>query len=110
MFKGTKSFNGDISTWKTGSIVNMKSLFGLLHSSGDVSGFNGDISNWDTSRVTDMSHMFDGEVSMNNKFNGDLSKWNTSSVTDLSYSKSLNHELLIVLLLTEELEKPMSFF
>ena len=55
MFKGTKSFNGDLSTWKTGSIVNMKSIFGVS-SSGEVSGFNGDISNWDTKRVKDMSH------------------------------------------------------
>ena len=46
--------------------------------------------------------VFEGYFS-NNKFNGDLSKWDTSSVTDISYSKTLNHDLLIVLLLIEEL-------
>ena len=80
MFHGTKSFNGDLSTWKTGNVVKMKSrefffsfslilrhsltttifiskhaVFGIS-SSGDVSGFNGDISKWDTQRVKDMSY------------------------------------------------------
>ena len=86
MFKGTKSFNGDISTWKTGSIVNMKSLFGIS-SSGVVSGFNGDISKWQTHSVKDMSHMFDGKKGSGNGFNSDISKWNTGAVLSTAYSK-----------------------
>ena len=53
--------------------------------------------------------VFDGLESNNNHFNGDLSKWDTSSLTDMSWSKTLNHDLLIVLLLTDELETNVIF-
>ena len=66
-------FNGDISKWNTGNVVNMSDMFSFSH-------FNSDISQWNTSKVTSLKQAFWGS-----KFNGDLSKWNVSNVTNMSF-------------------------
>jgi surface protein len=68
-FTGTKSFNGNVSTWKTGECTDMEALF-------CASVFNGDISQWDTGRVTNMQIL----AKNNKNFNCDISKWNTRKV------------------------------
>ena len=49
MFHEASSFNGDISIWDTGAVMDMH---GMFHNTG---AFNGDISSWDTSNVEIMS-------------------------------------------------------
>ena len=52
VFWGAKSFNGDLSAWNVGNVINMNAMFGVAES------FNGDLRAWNVSRVTDMSRMF----------------------------------------------------
>ena len=73
MFQASTIFNGDLSTWNVSSVTNMQSMFA-------VSAFNNDISSWDVSSVTDMSQMFRDAGA----FNQPLNNWNTSQVTDMS--------------------------
>ena len=67
MFSGATLFDGDISTWDTGKVINMSHLF-----EGTSSILN-KISNLNISSVTDMSSMFAG----NTVFNQDLANWAT---------------------------------
>ncbi|MBA5248656.1 MAG: BspA family leucine-rich repeat surface protein, partial [Gammaproteobacteria bacterium] len=70
-FKGSASFNDDISGWSTGSVTNMLSMFN------GATGFNQNISTWDTQNVTNMKEMFKGATA----FNQDLGRWNILSLT-----------------------------
>jgi surface protein len=63
---------GHISTWATGGVTSMSSLFA-------GSSFNEDIGAWDTSGVTDMDFMF----SHASAFDQDISAWDTSGVTTM---------------------------
>ena len=45
IFQGT-SFNGDISSWDTSNVTDMKGMFS------GATAFNQDIGSWDTSNVT----------------------------------------------------------
>ena len=62
-----KATYGHISTWETGGVTDMSSLFcGLNWPSfgcrSAASSFNEDISAWDTSGVTSMERMFGGAL------------------------------------------------
>lgn len=67
-------FNGDISNWDTGNVLNMQQMFVRCVP------FNSDISGWDTANVTDMAVMF--QTCSN--FNRDISGWNTGNVTTMN--------------------------
>ena len=64
---------GHISTWETGGVTNMFSLFAFRSS------FNEDIGAWDTSGVTSMEYMFFKASA----FNKDIGGWDTSGVTTM---------------------------
>ena len=72
-YKGSASFNGDISHWDTSSVWNMISMFN------NASAFNQDIGNWDTSRVTTMFRMFQQASA----FNQAIGNWDTSRSHDI---------------------------
>ena len=73
VYKGTASFNSDISNWDVSGVTNMASMF---HG---ATSFNIDVSRWDVSRVNNMARMFMGAT----LFNADISKWDVSSVTNM---------------------------
>ena len=64
---------GHISTWETGGVTNMFSLFAF------ASSFNEDIGAWDTSGVTSMEYMFFKASA----FNRDIDDWAVDSVKDM---------------------------
>jgi len=64
------SFNGDISTWDTSNVSDMRVMFW------GASSFNQDIGSWDTSNVTNMTSMFSGASS----FNQDIGAWDIGNV------------------------------
>ncbi len=76
MFKDCSSLEGNntISTWDTGTVTNMSSMFN------GAKKFNQDISNWGVSNVLDMSSSFEGA----DLFNQNLGSWNVAQVTDMS--------------------------
>ena len=67
------NFTGDISSWNTTNVVNMKQMF-------KGAAFNGDISMWNISNVTNTSQMF---LEADN-FNIDISNWDVSNVTNMT--------------------------
>ena len=64
---------GEINTWDTSAVTDMKELFN------NKSSFNDDISSWNTSAVTNMKKMFHGASA----FNQNIGSWNTGNVTDM---------------------------
>ena len=75
MFRGASSFSGDLSSWNTSLVTDMRAMFRAAPS------FNGNLSAWDVSSVTDMERMFSGARA----FDGNLSAWNVSNVKDMSF-------------------------
>ena len=47
-FRGKSTFNGDIGSWNTAQVTNMRAMFS------SASAFNQDIGSWNTAQVTDM--------------------------------------------------------
>jgi surface protein len=76
MFRNAGSFNTDIGTWNTESLIRAGSMFS------SATNFNQDISNWNVSSITNMSSMFSSATN----FNQDISGWtlNTSNPPDLT--------------------------
>jgi surface protein len=67
-------FNGDVSNWDTGNVLNMQQCFSYCIP------FNSDISGWNTANVTDMAVMF----FQCQAFNQDITGWNTGNVTNMN--------------------------
>ena len=86
-FGGKSTFNGDISKWDTGKVINMYSMFR------DASAFNHDIGSWNTAQVTDMLGMF----YYASAFNQDIGSWNTAQVTTMyamfHSASAFNHDI-----------------
>ncbi len=72
MFEGS-SFNQDINSWNVSNVTNMESMF-------KYSSFNQPLNNWIVSSVANMSSMFYGTL-----FNQNINNWNVSNVTDISF-------------------------
>ncbi|QQH23828.1 BspA family leucine-rich repeat surface protein [Mycoplasmopsis bovis] len=51
MFTEASSFNGDITKWKTGNVVDMSEMFWK------ASAFNKDISSWNIKKVKDVTYV-----------------------------------------------------
>jgi len=68
------TFNGDIGSWNTAQVTNMRYMFF------SASLFNQDIGGWNTEKVTNMYAMFSGS----SVFNQDIGSWNTEEVTYMS--------------------------
>nr|WP_307927260.1 BspA family leucine-rich repeat surface protein [Mycoplasmopsis bovis] len=51
MFTEASSFNGDITKWKTGNVVDMSGMFWK------ASAFNKDISSWNIKKVKDVTYV-----------------------------------------------------
>ncbi len=78
MFYGASVFNGDISRWKVGNVINMSSMFRDAIEFNQNINYNSITGAWNVGKVTDMSSMFYGAK----KFNGDITLWNIgASVT-----------------------------
>ncbi|WP_349351311.1 MULTISPECIES: BspA family leucine-rich repeat surface protein [unclassified Flagellimonas] len=73
MFYNAIAFNGDLSQWEVGNVVDMIGVFG------GATNFNGDLSSWDVGNVTIMTAMFREASS----FNQDISNWNVLKVTHM---------------------------
>ena len=73
MFYGASNFNGDISSWRTGSVTTMKNMFR------EATSFNSDISGWETDSVTNIQGMLESATS----FDQDLTGWDLSSIDDV---------------------------
>ena len=66
------AFNQDISSWETGAVVYMQTMFFR------ATNFDQNISLWDVRNVEYMGSMFRNATN----FNQDLSSWNSQSVQD----------------------------
>ena len=75
-YKGSASFNADISHWDTSSVTTTFAMFAF------VTAFNQDIGNWDTSSVSNMDFMFISASA----FNQNLSGWCVPKISGLPLS------------------------
>nr|WP_307926217.1 BspA family leucine-rich repeat surface protein [Mycoplasmopsis bovis] len=58
MFTEASSFNGDITKWKTGNVVDMSEMFWK------ASAFNKDISSWNIKKVKDVRVCFISQLTL----------------------------------------------
>ena len=81
------SFNGDISSWDTSNVTDMRWMFQ------NATSFNQSLNNWDVSNVLNMEFMFNNASS----FNQPLNNWNVSNVMDMKgmfrYASQFNQPL-----------------
>ena len=70
MFKDATAFNGNIGSWHTVRVEQMRDMFN------GAAVFNQDISNWNVMNVVDMSYMFNRAET----FNQDIGNWNVMNV------------------------------
>ncbi|MBC6426038.1 MAG: BspA family leucine-rich repeat surface protein, partial [Ekhidna sp.] len=71
MFRGTSSFNGDLSKWDVSNVTNMEGMF-------VQSSFSGDLSEWDVSNVKKMNFMFfDNSAMSSENYDKLLIGWST---------------------------------
>ena len=87
LFNGKTTFNADISQWNVSNVTNMR---GMFHG---ASSFNQPLHSWDVSNVTNLVCLFSGASS----FNQPLDSWNVSNVTNMgclfSRASSFNQPL-----------------
>ena len=77
LFLNQATFNQDISSWDTSSVLTMEDMFR------GASAFNQDLSYWDVSNVANMQQTFYKAVAFNNGGSDSISTWDVSSVTDM---------------------------
>ncbi|MEQ6125282.1 BspA family leucine-rich repeat surface protein [Pseudotenacibaculum sp. MALMAid0570] len=75
MFRGARSFNGDISGWDVSNATNMKRMFK------QATDFNQDLGSWDVSNVTNMDDMLDNTSVSTTNYENTLIGW--SNLTSL---------------------------
>ena len=76
MFYGSRSFNGDVSKFRTGKVED----YGFIQMFTGCIVFQGNVSEWDTKNAKSFEWMFS-----NTAFNGDLNKWDTGKVESMIY-------------------------
>ncbi|ATZ21594.1 BspA family leucine-rich repeat surface protein [Mesoplasma tabanidae] len=79
LFRFTKNFNQDISSWDVSNIIDMSYMFAY-------SSFDSNISIWNVSKVKNMEAMFTGT-----NFDQTVIDWKVSNVTNMSYMFALNY-------------------
>lgn len=75
LFQGNATFNEDISSWDTSSVMDTSYMFS------EATLFNQPIGDWDTSNVTDFSYMFN----FAGDFNQSIGKWNTRNAQSMAH-------------------------
>ncbi len=74
MFQNATSFNQPLNSWDVSNVLNMGFMFN------NASSFNQPLNNWDVSNVTSMNEMFKST----SNFNQPLDIWDVSSVTNMN--------------------------
>ena len=78
MFNNAAAFNQNVSSWNTGLVTNMDSVFiyAVLFNNGEITNTATAPLNWNTANVTNMTSMFESA----SVFNQYVGSWNTASV------------------------------